>query len=330
MAGDDVGDQAALAGPAGIGGLLGKRRDELEPGAVLFELPEFVEEEQVALGEGAEEVGGGPGDALFLHVAHDGPDGRHAGAAGDADDGRLRVGQVEEAVGAGEKDFRAFLEVVEDPGGADAVGHAADDEFEVVLVRRQGRNGIAAHDGLVALVVGGLELDVLAGLEGDGGRFEQLHPQLDDVVGERLLVDELGAEAGDGEQLVGDLDLEVAADLDLAGEADVVLALVGGEVRLLDGADQAAAFVDLQLAVGAGTAAAAGRGNEDVLFGEGGEQRRAALDVEDLPARIDVEMAGAVVEDLLFGQHEQAGEHEPAGEEEADRDEDGNEHGVRS
>ena len=149
-------------------------------------------------------------------------------------------------------------------------------------------------------------------------------------MGERLLVDELGAEAGDGEQLVGDFDLQIAADLDLAGEADVVLALVGGEIGLLDGPDQAAAFVDLELAVGAGSAAAAGGRNEDVLFGEGGEQGRAALDVEDFPARIDVDVAGAVVEDFLLGQHEQAGEHEPAGEEEADRNEDGNEHGVRS
>ena len=170
----------------------------------------------------------------------------------------------------------------------------------------------------------------MAGLEGDRGGFEQLHPQFDDVVGEGTLVDELGAETGDGEQLVGDLDLEVAADLDLAGKADVVLALVGGEVGFLDGADHAAAFLDLQLAVGAGSAAAAGRGNEDVLLGEGGKEGRAAFDVEDLPARVDVDVAGAVVEDFLFGEEEEAREDEPAGEEEADRDEDGNEHGVRS
>jgi hypothetical protein len=165
----------------------------------------------------------------------------------------------------------------------------------------------------------------------DGVGFEELHAQFDDVVGEGLLVEELGAEAGDGEQLLGDFDGQVLADLDLAGEADVVLALLGGEVGFLDGADHAAAVVDLELAVGAGAAAAAGGGDEDVVLGEGGEEGGAAFDVEDLAAGVDVDVAGAVVEDFLFGDEQEAGEDEPAGEEEADRDGDGTSMGgVRS
>ena len=42
MAGDDGGDEAAFAGPAGVLGLLGESGNEMEPGAFLFELLEFV------------------------------------------------------------------------------------------------------------------------------------------------------------------------------------------------------------------------------------------------------------------------------------------------
>jgi hypothetical protein len=175
--------------------------------------------------------------------------------------------------------------VVEDPGGADAVGDAADDEFEVVVVGGDGGDGVAAHDGIAALVFGGLELDILAGFESDFAGFEELHAQLDDVVGEGFFVEEFGAEAGDVEKFVGDYDPEVAADLDLAGEADAGLAFLGGEVGFLDGADHAAAFADGDLAVGAGAAAAAGGGDEDVVFGEE-DRRESAFDGEVFAAAV--------------------------------------------
>ncbi len=114
--------------------------------------------------------------------------------------------EVEEAVGPGEEELVAFLQMLEHPGGADAVGHQADDQFDVPGVGGHRGDGIGAHDGVVPLVFGRLELDVLAGLERDRVGLEQFHAQFDDVVGERFLVFHPRPEAADGEQLLGDLD----------------------------------------------------------------------------------------------------------------------------
>ena len=89
----------------------------------------------------------------------------------------------------------------------------------------------------------------------------------------------------DLQDLVGDLDLHVLLDLDLAGEAVAFLGLLLGDVAGLGGQDVAAALEHLALAHGAGAAAAAGGGQEDVLLGQGGEQGRAGRDFEDLRCR---------------------------------------------
>ena len=66
------------------------------------------------------------------------------------------------------------FQVLEHLGGADAVGHEADLQLDLVLARRLGGDGVGAVDRLVGQLVGGhLELDVLAGVEIDGRRVQR-------------------------------------------------------------------------------------------------------------------------------------------------------------
>ena len=63
----------------------------------------------------------------------------------------------------------------------------------------------------------------------------------------------------------------------MAGEAAAFLGHAAGDVPLLGGEQLAAALVDVDEALGAGPAAAAGGGDEEFLFCEGGEEVPPAL-----------------------------------------------------
>jgi hypothetical protein len=196
----------------------------------------------------------------------------------------------------------------------------------MAAIRRNGRDGVGAHDRVAARVLTRLQLDVLACSEVDGFRLVQGDAQLHDVVGQLALVNQLALEAPGQEQFVRDGQLDVTADFDLAGQPDVVLAVLGCQIGLLHGADHPPAVQDLDLAVRTTASTAAGRGDENVVFGQTGKQGGAAIDDQAFLAIVDVQGAGAVVQDTAFGEDEQNGQQEGQDGQKADGETDGSEH----
>ena len=142
-----------------------------------------------------------------------------------------------------------------------------------------------------------------------GTVFLCLRSNLDEG-GDVLVGDDLALEFLDAERGVGHLDLEVVLDFHLAAETPVVGDLLAGEEAHLGGEDRSAAFEDLALALAAVALAAAGGGQEDLLFGEGVEQRAALRHVEHLLAVVDIDLDRSRRGEFRLDEEEQGHEDE--------------------
>lgn len=109
------------------------------------------------------------------------------------------------------------------------------------------------------------ELHVAAGTEIDAFPFGQAQRELLDEGGDVGVGLDGAFPFLDAENLFGDLDLHVLLDRSLAGQAPALASLALGEVGFLGGQHLATARFDHALALSAGAAAAAGRGQEDVV-----------------------------------------------------------------
>ncbi len=184
---DNLGDQPALA-VAILDLFVGESRDILQPGVLMLEGAELVDIEEVVRGAGAEEevglaLGDTLGDHLVDHTLYRG----EAGAAGDEDDILIAVTEVEVAVGAAEGDGVAYLHVVVDIGGDDALGDAADAEIEVAFLARVGGDGVGAVGIAFEAAVGrGGNLHVLAGLVLEVYPVGEFEADAFDIVGQVL------------------------------------------------------------------------------------------------------------------------------------------------
>ena len=191
-----------------------------------------------------------------------------------------------------------------------------DVQFDDVLLCRIGSHRVGAHggngvlvldveetvllpvglvDGIhidvveVDIILGNVDLDVLAGLELDVLALGEFHREFLDEGSHVLVGDDLAFQLLHAQGRLGNLDLEVVLDLDLAAEAPVVLDLFAGEETGLGGEDLAAAFQDADLALAAVGLSAASGGKEDALVGQGVHQVTALRDVQHLLATVDVQ-----------------------------------------
>jgi len=137
-------------------------------------------------------------------------------------------------------------------------------------------------------------------------------------VGEVREVRDARAVLLDLEQLVGNADLKVAPDFDLAGEPDVGLLFLRREPGRFGRQQRPGALQHRDLAQAAGAASAAGRGNEEALVLERREQRAAAGDGQRLLA-VDRDTAGADTSEGRCGDHQQQREPGVDGTQNADR-----------
>jgi hypothetical protein len=110
-----------------------------------------------------------------------------------------------------------------------------------------------------------LQLDVAAGAEIDGLSLGQAQRQLLDEGGDVVVGFDRAFPLPDAEHLLGDDDLHVLLDRSLAGQPPALRHLTAGEVRFLGRQHLAAAGLDDALALAAGAAAAAGRGEKDLF-----------------------------------------------------------------
>ncbi len=108
------------------------------------------------------------------------------------------------------------------------------------------------------LVLGDIDLDIPARLVIEVHSLGELDHKLLDK-GRDVLVGKHGSlEFLNLHDLVGDLDLEVVLDFDLAAQSKAFLGFLLADVAGFGGEEAAAAFLDLALAHGAGAASAAG------------------------------------------------------------------------
>ena len=157
------------------------------------------------------------------------------------------------------------------------------------------------HILVVDVIFGDIDLDIAAGAEVEMLASGELHYELLDECGHVLVAYHLALEFLDTEDALGNEDFEVLAHLYLASEPPVVLLLLAGEESHLGGQDAAAAGEHLAFAHAAASAASAGRGQEYLLVGEGCQQGRAGIDIEDSLPVVDVNLDVALRGQLGLG-----------------------------
>ena len=235
------------------------------------------------------------------HMAEEGTHRRHADAAANTDEFAVRrFVENEIAVGACEGDFVAFFDAMQ-IRGTEAVRNQTDQQFDFVVVRRNGCDGICAEDGL--FLVWNHDLHVLAGAEFDLFAFGEFQMDFADVRRHHLAWADGRLELLDAQIFGLDLYFDVVADFHLAGETRAVLLLFFCKVRLFRGEKRATAFDDAGLAEAAGALAAACGRDENIVVVESVQQLAAAFHFERF-AVVYLYFTSAVIAEQLVGDDE--------------------------
>ena len=132
----------------------------------------------------------------------------------------------------------------------------------------------------VDLVGRTLELNVTAGPEVNFLAFRQLEHQLFDEGGDVVVGDNLAFPLLDAKELFRHFHLHVLFYRNLAGQAPALFLFTIGEVGLFRRQHGTAALQNLALALGAGTAATAGRGEENTTVCQSTEQLAAGFGLQ--------------------------------------------------
>jgi len=152
---------AAAAGPGMIGSQPGAGDEEFEIRVGLFEFAKFFVKYNIVGGPHAVKNGDPRGQAAPGGFADKGAEGGDAGAAGDADEMRVRLEDGKESAGGRDDDhFVAVLDPIHHAGAHFAL--ALDSHFVEAAVESAGAEGVGAF---VGGAVGEVKGDELAGLE---------------------------------------------------------------------------------------------------------------------------------------------------------------------
>ena len=220
---------ATEAGPVGIGGLVRQRRDVGEVGVLLGERHEFFVVVELVAGALTIDQGDRQRAALLQQVEDHRARARQARAARHEDRRRVhRLAHEEAAIGAGDLDAVARLELFVEVGGA----HAARDDANVELNLAAGGRHVGEREGTADVEAGKVNVDVLASLkmnrlvEFDEDRLDGRRQRFD----ARHRAGEIPHRDGFGVRLLVDLGLDGHVALQ-AGAAGQGLALVTLEVH---------------------------------------------------------------------------------------------------
>ena len=228
---------------------------------------------------------------LFAQIGQDGPDGGASGAAGDTDERIVGfLAQEEFTVGAGEKDRITRLEFVEHVGSAQPAGNEPHHQFHNVPAVGARSDGVGAFLARTR----NTELDELTGLERDLVRLLDPETEHPGVMGQRRDLLDRCPEFLDKKILLGNEDLGVLFDLDLAEETGVVHRLFSIHEGTFGRQERPDISDNPPLAETAGRFSPAGGRDENPVGGEVAEYRRAAANGEFLFS-VDDEPAFAVV-----------------------------------
>ena len=108
----------------------------------------------------------------------------------------------------------------------------------------------------------------------------------------------------DVENRVGNLNVEVVFNLDLAAKAPMVVLLLVAEMNGLGGKNVATALEYLHLALATRALATACATDHNALVVERGEQRRACVDIENFLSVIYINLDGARCHEIVLGHQE--------------------------